>query len=365
MQTRVRFHFLTLLIGLFPVAILVRYVPALHNDVALFIIAGLGIVPLAHWIGKATDQIATRLGQGIGGLLNATFGNAAELILAVMALSKGLTGVVKASLTGSIIGNTLLVLGLSAFLGGLKRKRQTFNAVALRMSATTLMLAAVALVIPTVFHVTAKQRTGTAMIDAERNLSIFIGIVLILSYGALLLFSLKTHRHSFSTGTQDSEAVESAWSMRKSLAILLGSTVGVSVLSEFLVGSIESARQAFGFTDVFVGVIVVAIVGNAAEHSSAVRAALDDKMDLAIAIAIGSSLQIALFVAPVVMFCSYLFGHGMTFQFSLPEIVAVIISVLLLAQISADGESNWFEGALLLAVYVIIAGLFFLLPPPQ
>ena len=352
------------LLVLVPAAVVVRYVPALHSDIAVFTVSGLAIIPVAGLIGKSTEALAHQVGEGLGGLLNATFGNAAELIIAVMALSKGLTSVVKASLTGSIIGNILLVFGLSALLGGLKQQHQRFNAVAVRVSATTLMLAAVALIVPTVFHRVADLRPGGWTVGQERHLSVFIAIILILAYAALLLFTLKTHRGLFTSGDTDSEDGGLSWSKAKSIVVLVVSTGVISFLSELLVGSIESARKQLGLTDIFVGVVVVATIGNAAEHSSAVRAALNDKMDLALGIAIGSSMQIALFVAPVAMFCSYLFAKPMTLEFSWPEVVAIAIAVLVVGQISGDGESNWLEGALMLAVYAIIAGLFFFLPSP-
>ena len=346
-----------------PAAVLLRFVPALQNDTVLFAVSGLAIIPLAGWMGKATEHLSKHLGQGIGGLLNATFGNAAELIIALVALSKGLPTVVKASITGSIIGNMLLVLGLSIFLGGLKQAHQRFNVTAVRVSATTLMLGAVALIIPTVFHAVAQTRPGGWKPLAEQHLSLAIGIVLILSYGALLLFSLKTHPRLFRGGDEEAvEAHEPKWSRTKSIWVLCLATAVAALMSEFLVGTIESARQQLGLTEVFVGVVIVATIGNAAEHSTAVMAALNDKMDLTLGIAIGSSLQIALFVAPVLMFASYLFGTPMDFEFTLPEVVAVAAAVLVVVQISGDGESNWLEGALLLAVYAILAVLFFFLP---
>lgn len=345
-----------------PIALLLRFTPLFKNDVALFVFSGLSIIPLAGWIGKSTHQLARHFGQGVGGLLNATFGNAAELIIAILALSNGLTTVVKASLTGSIIGNTLLVLGLSALVGGLKHPRQQFNVTAVRVSATTLMLAATALVIPTVFHAAARTRPGGWSEAAERQLSVAIGVILIIAYGAMLVFSLKTHAALFASGKEPAGSQERAWSKKRGLIVLCVATAITALVSEFLVGTIETARERFHFTEVFVGVVVVATIGNAAEHSTAVLAAMRNQMDLAIGIAVGSSLQIALFVAPLLMLLSFAFGHPMDFEFSLPEIVAVVIAVLLIVQICGDGESNWLEGALLLAVYAILAVLFFFLP---
>jgi Ca2+:H+ antiporter len=363
-----------------PVAIALRFLPSLENPTALFVVSGLAIVPLAGWLGRATEHLAEHLGQGVGGLLNATFGNAAELIIGLFALSRGLTGVVKASITGSIIGNILLVLGLSFLSGGIKFRKQEFSRVAAGVSVTALTLAAIALVIPTVFHQAAAAvpvAQGGWTPAKEQGLSLAIAVVLFLTYALILVFSLVTHRDMF--GADDSkdvaceageeltclEAEEGAhapWSVGKSVGVLLGATAFVALISEFLVGAIESARVSLGLTEVFVGVIVVAIVGNAAEHSSAVLMALRNKMDISIGIAVGSSLQVALFVAPVLVFASYLFGSPMNLEFTVPEVVAVVASVIIVEQISSDGESNWIEGLQLLSVYTVLAVLFYFLP---
>ena len=347
-----------------PVAFAVRYVPGWKNDAALFLVASLGIIPLAGWMGRATEQLARRAGAGIGGLLNATFGNAAELIIALVALSKGLTTVVKASLTGSIIGNVLLVLGAAALAGGAKYPTQTFNQTAARISTTTLILAAVGLIIPTVFHVAAEGRPGGWSPAAEQKLSLAIAVVLISTYALSLLFSLKTHRVLFDGPEKDEDIASSDHPAPIGAALLLlgTATVLVAFLSEFLVGSIEVARHSLGLTETFVGVIVVAIVGNAAEHSTAIWAAMKNKMDLSLGLAVGSSTQVALFVTPVLVFASYAFGRPMDLEFSLPEIVAIAASVWIAQVISGDGESNWLEGVQLLSVYFIIAILFFYLP---
>ncbi len=357
---------LDILLVAVPFAIALRYVPGWENGTLLFVAAGLAIVPLAGWMGRATEQLAARAGAGVGGFLNATFGNAAELIIALLALSKGLTHVVKASVTGSIIGNLLLVLGASIFAGGLRYPRQTFNQTGARVSATSLGLAAIALLIPTVFHRAAASRPGGWSIEAEQRLSLAIVIVLFLTYFVSLFFHLVTHRDLFS-GTPDSNATEEAhWPLWQSVTALLVATALVALLSEFLVSSIEAARHTLGLTQTFVGVIVIALVGNAAEHSTAVWAAWKNKMDLSLGIASGSSLQMALFVAPVLVFSSYAFGAPMTLEFSLPEIVAIVLAVWIVGQISGDGESNWLEGVQLLSVYVIIGILFYFLPalPP-
>ncbi len=357
-----------------PVAIAMRFIPSLENPTWLFIFACLAIIPLAGWMGKATEHLAEHLGQGIGGLLNATFGNAAELIIALFALSKGLEGVVKASITGSIIGNLLLVLGLSILAGGSKFKTQKFDRTAASTSSTALTLAAIALLIPTVFHLVASNvpvAQGGWTPDKEQTLSLAIAIVLFITYIFTLYFSLVTHKEYFigeamqgaaqEVGREEEESGDH-WSKSKSITVLLVATAFVAMISEFLVGAVEAARGALGFTEVFVGVIVVAIIGNAAEHSSAILMAMRNKMDLSLGIALGSSLQIALFVAPVLIFASYAFGKPMNLEFTIPEVVAVFGSILIVQQISSDGESNWIEGLQLLSVYAILGILFYFLP---
>jgi Ca2+:H+ antiporter len=298
-------------------------------------------------------------------LLNATFGNAAELIIALMALSKGLTGVVKASIIGSIIGNVLLVMGVSIVGGGVKFREQRFNKTAARASATTLTLAAVALAVPTVFHVTTAGRSGGWSQATEQKLSLAIAVVLFATYACVLGFELITHKQLYASDSQDGgegRKEASGWPVSKSLLILTVATSLVALMSEFLVGAVEAARSALGLTEVFVGVIVIAVIGNAAEHSTAVMMAMKNKMGLSLGIAVGSSLQIALFVAPVLVFFSYLFGRPMDLEFTLPEVVAVIVAVHLIFQISGDGETNWLEGVQLLSVYLILGILFFYLP---
>src|ERR671913_485778 len=363
-----------------PVAIVLRFVPGVESPTALFVVSCIAIIPLAGWMGRATEHLAEHLGQGVGGLLNATFGNAAELIIALFALSKGLTGVVKASITGSIIGNILLVLGLSFLAGGLKFRRQEFNRVAAGVSATALTLGAIALVIPTVFHQAAAMvpvAQGGWTPAKEQGLSLAIAVVLFLTYALTLVFTLVTHRELFGgdeskviareageewTRIEAERGAHAPWSVGKAVGVLVGATAFVALISEFLVGAIESARESLGLTEVFVGVIVVAIIGNAAEHSSAILMAWRNKMDISIGIAVGSSLQIALFVAPLLIFASYLFGTPMNLEFTVPEVVAVVASIIIVEQISSDGESNWIEGLQLLSVYAVLAVLFYFLP---
>ncbi len=356
-----------------PVSFLLEYVPALHNGTALFICSGLAIIPLAGIMGRATEHLAEHLGQGIGGLLNATFGNAAELIIALMALNKGLIGVVKASITGSIIGNILLVLGASLAAGGFKYREQRFNRTATQTSTASLFLAAIGLLVPTIFHYSAASHNAWKPAVAEK-LSLGIAGVLFVTYICTLAFSLVTHKDLLSGTPEGSTAraasalphadstAEPEWSKGKAVIVLLVATLFVAWLSEFLVTSVESARAQLGVTEVFIGVIVVAIIGNAAEHSTAVWMAIKDKMDLSLGIAIGSSLQIALFVAPVLVFTSWFLGHPMDLEFTIPEVVAVIVAVFIVAEISKDGRTNWLEGVQLLSVYLILAILFYFLP---
>ncbi|HKI86523.1 MAG TPA: calcium/proton exchanger, partial [Thermoanaerobaculia bacterium] len=314
--------------------------------------------PLAGWLGRATEALARHVGEGIGGLLNATFGNAAELIIAVMALREGLTPMVKASLTGSILGNMLLVLGVAMLTGGLRRSRQEFNSAGARIQATLLMLAVVALVLPAAFHHMAGPE-----IAWERDLSRDISWVLLLSYGAMLVFTLWTHRALFAGRGGEPRAGNDSWSWQRSVAVLAVVSGLLAWMSEILVGAVQPAAEHLGMSQVFLGVIVVAAVGNAAEHSTAVLMALEDRMDLALGVAIGSSVQIALFVAPFLVLISRWIGPAeMNLVFTLPEVLAVALAVFITAQVCGDGESNWLEGVLLLAVYAILALGFYLLP---
>jgi len=338
------------------------------GDLLVFGFAALAIVPLAGLMGEATERLAHRLGAGVGGLLNATFGNAAELIIALVALQRGLYGVVKASLTGSIVGNALLVLGLACFVGGLGRERQRFDRAAASASATLLALAAIALVLPAMFHVVtqgavARQTLSTARERLlERGLALEIAIVLFVVYALYLLFSLRTHRHLYA-GSGHGRPAGPAGSPARSVITLLAATALIAWMSELLVGAVEAASHALGLTEVFVGVIVVAVIGNAAEHSTAVMAARKDQMDLAMNIAIGSSIQIALFVAPLLVFASHLMPGGpMNLTFSPFEVLAVGLAVGVVALVSHDGESNWLEGAMLLAVYLLLGIAFYFLP---
>lgn len=346
-----------------PVAVALEHLSP-QSHIAIFAAACLAILPLAGWLGRATEHLAERTGEGVGGLLNATFGNAAEMIIALIALQKGLHDVVKASLTGSIIGNILLVLGAAFLAGGLKFPVQRFNPVGARSQSTLLTLTTVALVVPAAFHYLLSNLRADEALARERDVSLEISLVLLAVYALSLLFSLKTHKSLFSASPEAEEAHgHPSWSMTRSLAVLAGATVMVVWMSEILVGSVEEAAHTLGMTSVFVGVIVVAIIGNAAEHSTAILVAMKNRMDLSLGIAIGSSIQIALFVAPVLVLASYVIGpKPMDLVFTPAEVVAAGLAIAITGQISSDGESNWFEGAVLLAVYVILGIMFYFLP---
>jgi Ca2+:H+ antiporter len=344
--------FVPLAIGLHLVA------PERH--VSIFLASVLAILPLAAFIGHATEVLAEHLGDGIGGLLNATFGNAAELIIGVLALRQGLTDLVKASLTGSIIGNVLLVFGASALVGGLRHPVQRFNRTAAGLGTTMLLLSTIGLVVPAVFHWLSR---GTP--DApELKLDTEIAVVLFVTYCLSLVFTLKTHRGLYGKERAAGERTpHGRRGIRRAVLILLGATVGVAIVSELLVGTVTAAARDLGMTQLFVGVVIVALVGNAAEHYSAVVLAANDQMDAALAIAVGSSTQIAMFVAPVLVFLSYLVApHPMNLLFTVFEIAAIGLSLLSIAFIAHDGETHWMEGVQLLAVYAILALGFYYLP---
>jgi Ca2+:H+ antiporter len=345
---------------LIPIALVLEFAHA--SDLAIFAAAALGIVPTAALMGKATEELAARSGPGIGGLLNVTFGNFPELIIAFFALLEGLQEVVKASIIGSIIGNILLVLGASMLIGGIGRERQTFNATAASAQSGMLLLALAALTMPAVYELVVGQ--GLPAPGAEsvnygstvEQLSLIVAIVLIATYLAGLLFSLRTHRDLFNPPYEEEAG---GWSVRRGVITLAVAGVLVGVMSEVLVGSIADAAESVGLSEFFIGAIVVAIVGNAAEHWVAVLVAVKDKMDLSVNIAIGSSAQIALFVAPVLVLLSFPFGdHPMPLVFNGFELAAVILAILIATRVTAEGESNWFEGVQLLAVYVILALAF-------
>jgi Ca2+:H+ antiporter len=349
------------------------------SPVLIFFAAALGVIPTAALMGEATEHLAARSGPGIGGLLNVTFGNAPELIIAFFALQKGLQEVVKASIAGSILGNVLLVLGASMFFGGWNREKQTFNATAARAQSAMLLLALVALILPAMFELInggglppvgeegpgfakACGGVGAANCSDLKTMSFGVAIVLILSYAAGMFFSLKTHRQLFNpyADKEDSEEDGETWSLKRSVIALAIAGVLVGIMSEVLVGSIEDASKDIGLSQFFVGIFVVAIVGNAAEHWVAVLVATKDKMDLAVNIAIGSSAQIALFVAPVLVLLSFVVGpEPMPLVFNGYELSAMIFAVLIANFLTQDGESHWFEGIQLMAVYAVMGLVFF------
>ncbi|HVZ76208.1 MAG TPA: calcium/proton exchanger [Candidatus Paceibacterota bacterium] len=321
--------------------------------IVTFFLAAIAIMPLAKYIGEATEELAGRTNSAVGGLLNATFGNATEIIIGLFALQAGLVEVVKASITGSIIGNLLLVLGMAVLFGGWGKEKQTFSATAAKATGSTLLLAVIALVMPAIFLLTAPQ--SSAVVD---TLSIFVAVIMIGAYAANLFFTLYTHNHLY----RDVEKFEPKWSVGKSLLILFVSTVVVAWMSEILVGSIEPLVESWGWSELFIGVILIAIIGNAAEHVSAITVALKNRMDLALQISIGSAVQIAMFAAPVLVLASFFFPVHMGLVFNVFELVAIIASVFIANSISEDGESNWFEGLQLLAAYAIMAVAFFFHP---
>lgn len=332
------------------------------SPLAIFITAALGIVPLAAWMGTATEEIAVVAGPALGGLLNATFGNATELIIAIIALRAGLVDVVKASLTGSIIGNLLLVLGLAMLLGGIRFKEQSFQPDAARMNASAMNLAVIAILLPTAAQYTSKGMGETAI----QNLSVAVAIVLMLVYALSLFFSMKTHSYLYEVGTVEFEEEEAETHEKPNLwlwvGVLLAATLLVAVESELLVGSLEEATSSLGLSELFTGVILLPIIGNAAEHATAVTVAMKNKMDLSLSVAMGSSLQIALFVAPVLVVIGWVIGQPMDLNFNPFDLVAVAVAVLITNSISSDGKSNWLEGTLLLAAYAILALAFYFHP---
>ncbi|GAC1324509.1 MAG: calcium/proton exchanger [Thermoleophilaceae bacterium] len=345
-----------------PLALALRLAGA--SPTLVFFASALGVVPTAALMSRSTEQLADRAGPGIGGLLNVTFGNAPELIIAVFALSKGLQEVVKATLVGSIIGNSLLVLGASMLVGGLGRPRQTFNRTAAQAQAGMLLLAISALILPAVYQLVHGGSLPTVGARIQHfgptldRISLGVAVILILTYGAGLLFSLRTHSELFNPTA--GETVEAGtWSIARSLGTLAVAGVLVGLMSDLLVGSISHAADSVGLSQFFIGVFVVAIVGNAAEHYVAVAVAAKDKMDLAVNIAIGSSAQIALFVAPMLVLISLFVGPArLALVFNGYEIAAMISTALIATTLTSDGESTWFEGVQLIAVYAVLGLVF-------
>jgi Ca2+:H+ antiporter len=356
------------------------------GELVVFITAGLAIIPLAGWMGTATEEIAVVLGPSWGGLLNATFGNATELIIALIALNEGLVSVVKSSIVGSIISNLLLVLGLSMLLGGIKYKEQDFQPVMARVNASAMNLAVIAILLPTAVGFTSPTVPEVTL----QNLSDSVAVILIAVYGLTLLFSMKTHTYLYDVGTAEyaalpaadvpnaltglpateSPATESSEpdphehspNLKIWIPVLIGATLIVAVESEFLVNTLEAATEQLGLSALFTGVIVLPIIGNAAEHATAVTVAMKNKMELAVSVAVGSSMQIALFVAPILVLAGWVLGEPMDLSFDALELVAVAVAVLITNSISSDGRSNWLEGILLLATYAILGLAFYFHP---
>ncbi|HVI40483.1 MAG TPA: calcium/proton exchanger, partial [Anaerovoracaceae bacterium] len=325
------------------------------SPTVIFVLSALAIIPLAGLMGEATEEISFYSGPRIGGFLNATFGNATELIIAFFAMKAGLFDVVKASIAGSVIGNILLVLGASMFVGGLKYKTQRFNQKAVEVSSSMLLFAVIGLVIPAIFTHTVPAKLLTTSYE---GLSVIVALIMFAIYLLSLVFSFYTHKDLYSV--DHSQESVSKWSLSKSVIILIGATVLIGLESELFVGAVEPMTESIGLSEFFVGIILVPIIGNAAEHSTAIAMAYKNKMDVAVEIALGSSLQIILFVTPVLIFLSLIFSP-MSIIFNEFELIALIFSVLIANRVANDGESNWLEGIQLIAVYFIIAAAFFIL----
>ncbi|MBP1999326.1 Ca2+:H+ antiporter [Paenibacillus shirakamiensis] len=330
------------------------------NSTLEFIMSAISVVFVAGFLGKATESVAHYAGQRLGGFLNATFGNAAELIIGIMLVRDGHFDMVKASITGSIMGNLLLVLGLSLFVGGLKYKIQNFNVTLAGLNGSLMILAVIALFIPAIF-----LQTHAINNEDKNMISLVVSGILIVAYLLWLVFSMVTHKKylaDVSVDTDEELAHEHApvWSKGKSILYLIIATVMVAFVSEWLVDTLDTFTERFGLTEIFVGAFVVAIVGNAAEHSAAIMLALKNKIGASVEIAVGSSLQIALFVAPVLIFVSHIFGRPMDMVFSVIELAAIGVAVFIAKSITQDGSTNWYEGLLLLAVYAILGVSFYL-----
>ena len=341
------------------------------NPLLIFIFSCVALIPLAGLLGEATEELAIHTGPKIGGLLNATLGNAAELIITIVALSQGQYDLVKASITGSILGNLLLILGASLLLGGLRHGTQKFDRTLTGVSATMMTLAVIGLIVPTLFELLHEINLGrldvfnTNVNDPALNtLSLWVAGVLIVLYVLSLVFTFRTPQREEHAGVDDHSEEEGAhkakWSVPVSLGVLAASTIAIVFLSEFLVGAVEPVVESLGVSKLFLGIIIITIVGNVAEHIVGVQVALKNKMDLSLSISLGSSMQVALFVAPLLVFISLLFGPELTLFFSLFEVVALTLAVFCATLVSVDGESNWLEGMQLLAVYVVMAlGFYF------
>jgi Ca2+:H+ antiporter len=353
-----------LLVPFIPIALALELIGA--GPALIFATSAIGVIPTAALMGRATEELADRAGPGIGGLLNVTFGNFPELLIAFFALREGLHEVVKASIIGSVLGNILLVMGGSMLVGGLRRERQSFNRRAARSQATMLILASAALVMPAVFALVeggGLPKPGAELVDfssSVEDLSLTVAIVLLVAYAGGLWFSLISHRDLFNPPA-DVEEVEGAepWSIRRSVILLAIAGIAVGVMSEILVGSIAETAESVGLTEFFIGAVIVAIVGNAAEHWVAVYVAAKDKMDLAVNIAVGSAAQVALFVGPLLVVVSFFVGpQPLPLVFNGFELGGILLAVIIASHITGQGESTWFEGLMLLALYTVLAAAF-------
>lgn len=342
------------LLVLAPAALVAHWAHA--SPLVVFVLAALAIVPLSGLLGSATEHLAEYTGPTVGGLLNATLGNLAELIIAFLALRAGLTELVKASITGSILGNLLLVLGAAQLAGGLRYRSQRFNSHLAGVSISLLVIAVVGLVVPALFQSLHHDPARVATV----HMSEVVAGLLIVGYALSLVYSMGTHRAAFGHGGEGAhEAAEGRWSLGRAITVLLGAAAGIAVLSELLVGATEAATHALGMSEMFVGLVVVPIIGNAAEHSSAVMMARKDRMDLSVSIAIGSSTQVALLVAPVLVLAGALMGRPMDLAFPTMQVASVVLAVAVASEVVRDAESNWLEGAFLLLAYAILAVAFF------
>ena len=353
-----------LLLVFTPIAVFLEF---LHvGYVILFVVAAIALIPLAKLIGDATEHLATHYGSTLGSLINVTFGNAAEIIIAIVAINAGLLELVKASITGSILGNIMLIFGLSMIAGGFRHKEQLFNKENAGLQVSLIFLALIGLAIPTILSSTMIEGTDVENQSKIQILSDSVAILLLFVYVVGIIFTFFTHKHLFVVPHSDSsdehnERDHKQWSKKKSFLMLGVSMVGVIVVSEILVGSVEETGREFGFGEMFVGAIIVGIVGNAAEHSSAIVLARKGKMDLSIGIAAGSGTQIALFVVPILVLVGIVLGQPFTLEFTLYELVTLFLAAIIMNLIAFDGKSNWFEGIMLTSVYIIIAiGFFFI-----
>ncbi|BDP41591.1 calcium/proton exchanger [Deinococcus aetherius] len=331
----------------------------------IFVSAALAIVPLAGIMGQATEQLAVRTGSTVGGLLNATFGNATELIIAFFALSAGKLEVVKASIVGSILGNLLLVMGLAVLLGGLKFKEQRFNLKSAGTISSLLVISVLALMIPTVFDLAARAVAPERVAALDVSLSDAAAVVLILVYVGYIYFTLVSHKDILSTADDEGAHDEHdgpLWSVPRAVTTLAGATVAVAFMSEFLVGTLEAATASLGLTEFFVGLILIPIIGNAAEHAAAVMFALRNKMDLSMTISLGSTVQVALLVAPLLVLAGLVVGQPMNLVVTPLELVAIFGAVIIANSVVRDAETNWLEGLLLLSVYLILGFAVFFYP---